>query len=184
MITVYKQPLAYFTPNPDNVSELDPTIFFNDQSIGADGWNWNFGDTAHLNNVSNLENPIHTFTDTGSYTVTLVAITNDGCTDTIRQNIYVEPNISYYIPNAFTPNDDGKNAYFTMQGEGIKWPTFVMRIYDRWGKTLYYTNDNEKGWDGTIKGKIAPQGVYTYLITFTDIKYREYKVKGFAVLIK
>jgi gliding motility-associated-like protein len=184
MITVYKLPHAYFTPSPDIVSELEPTIFFNDQSIAADGWNWNFGDSNYINNISNFENPIHTYVDTGNYTVTLVAITNNGCTDTIQQNIYVDPNISYYVPNAFTPNDDGRNSTFTIQGEGIKWPTFAMRIYDRWGKTLYYTQDNEKGWDGSVKGKLAPEGVYTYLMTFTDIKFREYKLKGTVVLIK
>jgi gliding motility-associated-like protein len=184
MITVFPRPYAFFTPNPSTVSELDPTVFFNDQSIGADGWNWYFGDTNNLNNNSNYQNPIHIYSDTGAYTITLVAITEHGCTDTISQNIYVDPNISYYVPNAFTPNDDSKNQNFTMFGEGINWSTFEMRIYDRWGKILFLTNDNESGWDGKTKGKKATPGFYAYQISFTDIKFKEHKLKGTVGLIK
>ncbi|MEI6851348.1 MAG: PKD domain-containing protein [Bacteroidota bacterium] len=184
MINVYKVPYAFFTPLPDIVSELEPTVFFNDQSVGASGWNWYFGDTNSLNNNSNNENPIHTYSDTGSYTITLVAITEHGCTDTIQQNIYVDPNVSYYIPNAFTPNDDGKNHNFVGYGEGINWSTFEMRIYDRWGRIICYTNDNETGWDGTSKGKKVSAGVYTYTISFIDIKFKEHKYKGTVVLVK
>ncbi len=184
MITVFPRPYAFFTPNPTIVSELDPIVFFNDQSIGADGWNWYFGDTNNLNNNSNFQNPIHTYSDTGAFTITLVAITEHGCTDTIRQNIYVDPNVSYYVPNAFTPNDDSKNQNFTMFGEGINWSTFEMRIYDRWGKILFLTNDNESGWDGKSKGKKGTPGLYSYQISFTDIKFKEHKLKGTVALIK
>jgi len=184
MITVYKRPYAFFTPNPQIVSELDPEIFFNDQSIGAAGWNWYFGDTTNLNDNSNAENPIHIYSDTGTYTIMLVAISDHGCTDTIRQNIYVDPNVSFYIPNAFTPNDDEKNPTFICKGEGINWSTFEMIIYDRWGKLLFLTNDHNNGWDGKSKGQKATPGIYPYIISFTDIKFKEHKYKGTVTLIK
>ena len=184
MITVWKLPYAYFTPTPDIVSELAPTIFFNDQSLNAVGWNWNFGDTNYINNISNLQFPIHDYTDTGYYTVTLVATSEFGCTDTIRQNIYVDPNVSFYIPNAFTPNGDAKNNVFFCKGEGINWSTFKMRLYDRWGKIICYTEDHEAGWDGKINGKSAEEGVYPWQITFTDVKFKDHSYKGTVVLIK
>ena len=184
MIYVYKRPYAYFTANPEHVSELDPTIFFNNQSINSVGWNWYFGDTNNINNNSNAQNPIHVYSDTGAYTVTLIVISDHGCLDTIHQTVHVEPNVSFYVPNAFTPNDDSKNPTFTMKGEGIDWNTFVMRIYDRWGKILFYTNDHEMGWDGKTKGKKVEPGIYPYTISFTDIKLKEHSLKGTVVLIK
>jgi gliding motility-associated-like protein len=92
--------------------------------------------------------------------------------------------VAFYIPNAFTPNDDGKNTNFTGKGEGINWSTFEMRIYDRWGRIVCYTQDHEKGWDGTSKGKKLSSGVYTYTISFTDIKFKEHKYKGSVILVK
>ena len=184
MINVFKRPYAYFTPNPEHVSELDPLIFFNSQSVGAVAWNWYFGDTANLNNNSNAENTYHTYSDTGAYTVTLIVISEHGCMDTIQQTVHVEPNVSYYVPNAFTPNDDSKNQTFILKGEGINWSTFVMRIYDRWGKILFLTNDHEAGWDGKSNGKKVEPGLYPYTISFTDIKFKEHHLKGTVVLIK
>jgi gliding motility-associated-like protein len=184
MISVYPVPHAYFTPNPSTISELNPLVFFDNQSIGASGWNWYFGDTNDLHNNSNAEFPNHTYTDTGTYIITLVAITDHGCKDTIRQSIYVAPNIAYYVPNAFTPNDDARNQNFFMKGEGIDWTTFDMIIYDRWGKLILHTTDHETGWDGKSSGHKAIPGVYSYIISFTDIKFKEHKLKGAVVLIK
>ena len=71
-----------------------------------------------------------------------------------------------------------------MLGEGIDWSTFVMRIYDRWGKILFLTNDHNNGWNGTTKGKKLTPGLYSYQISFTDIKFKEHKLKGTVALIK
>lgn len=98
-----------------------------------------------------------------------VAKTNEGCTGTAWPSLFIEPEVAVLAPNAFTPNNDLQNPNFICKGEGIDWLTFEMRINDRWGKQLLYTNNNETGWDGKYNGKEMPQEVYTPQISFTDI---------------
>ena len=186
MITVYQLPLSFFTLWPEVASELEPTVHFFDASVGASAWEWDFGEPNVINNNSNLKNPNHTYQDTGWYNVMHVAITEFGCRDTSWHSVRIDPNISFYVPNAFTPNSDSRNQNFVPKGEGIEWNTFEMKIFDRWGKQIYYTRDHEYGWDGKINGSntMAEQGSYSWLIRFTDVKHQTHVLKGFLVLIK
>ncbi|MBX2923047.1 MAG: gliding motility-associated C-terminal domain-containing protein [Chitinophagaceae bacterium] len=87
----------------------------------------------------------------------------DGCRDTANVRVNVEDNTrELFIPNAFTPNHDGKNDIFKVYGTSVK--SIEMRIYNQWGNLLYETKDNNKGWDGTYKGKQQPVGIYLYAI--------------------
>jgi gliding motility-associated-like protein len=184
MITVHPNPYAEFTYTPDKTTILDPLFWFYEQCNGASIWNWNFGDTDPLTNISNYPNPTHMYSDTGKYLVTLVAISDFGCTDTARHIVEVDPDVMIYVPNAFTPNNDGKNSIFISKGDGIDLSTFEMRIYDRWGKQMLYTNDIELGWDGNYNGKPAPQGIYTWYISFSDVNNKEHILKGIVTLVR
>lgn len=183
-ITVYPNPIAEFTVNPEIANELDGLIFFNNVSIGASLWHWNFGDEGSINNDVYTFNPTHVYSDTGTFYITLVAITEHGCTDTTVHHVIIEPNISFYVPNAFTPNADTKNSVFRSYGEGIDLNSFEMRIFDRWGTLLYYTRDMEQGWDGKYLGKLASEGVYSWYINYTDFLYKKHSVKGLVTLIR
>lgn len=80
------------------------------------------------------------------------------------------------IPNAFTPNGDGKNDYFKVYH--LKTERLVeLRIFNKWGSILFHSQDPQKGWDGTYKGKDQPIGVYGYLIKieFPDGSLKTYK---------
>ena len=184
MIAVYRMPIAEFVFTPETVSELDPMVWFFDRSIDATAWNWNFGEDYSMENNSSYPNPVHEYTDTGQYIITLVAFSEQGCTDTAIHRIYVEPNVTIYVPNAFTPNEDEKNPNFISKGEGIKWDTYEMRIFDRWGKQLLYTRDYEHGWNGEYQGKQVPEGVYIWIISFIDVNNKRYDLKGIVTLIK
>ncbi|HNW89794.1 MAG TPA: PKD domain-containing protein [Bacteroidales bacterium] len=184
MITVYKLPEAEFVFVPESATELEPTVWFYDRSIGASAWEWNFGDFLSLDNNSNLQNPIHIYADTGIFNVMLVVMADNGCPDTAWHSLYVAPNVAVFVPNAFTPNDDLQNPNFICKGEGIDWSTFEMRIYDRWGKQLLFTNDHETGWDGKYNGVEMPQDVYTWLISFIDIRLKKHNLKGIVTLVK
>ena len=59
-----------------------------------------------------------------------------------------------------------------------------MRIFDRWGHLVAYTNDMDSGWDGTYNGKNASEGVYSWYISFTDVKLKTHALKGLVTLIK
>jgi gliding motility-associated-like protein len=74
---------------------------------------------------------------------------------------------SVFIPNVFTPNNDGENDFFTFIGEGLV--DVEMLIYDRWGNEVFVA-DNRERWDGSAEGGEAPEGVYVYVfkLTFAD----------------
>jgi gliding motility-associated-like protein len=182
-IITHPNPMAFFEVKPEVVNELEPLVWFNDQSVGANIWNWYFGEPNVIGNNSNLQNPTHVYSDTGTYHPVLVVFTNYGCTDTISGEVTVRPNMTIYVPNAFTPNKDNKNSIFRAFGEGIDLSTFEMRIYDRWGRQVYLSNDIEKGWDGTYNGKTAIEGVYIWYITYFDAMKHSHTLKGFVTLI-
>lgn len=75
--------------------------------------------------------------------------------------------MTLYVPNTFTPNDDGINDTFGIDGEAIK--EFNMIIYDRWGQLLFETDDVNKRWDGTFLGKKVATGTYMYKISAASI---------------
>lgn len=180
-ITVYPNPTANFTVEPKVASIVDPVISITDLSTGADFWNWNFGNQQ----ASTVYNPApQTYADTGTYIITLITSTQYNCIDTTTQTIIIEPDFIFYIPNAFTPNDDGINDAFT--GKGIFINEFEMAIFDRWGNLIYKTDDINKPWDGRAnQGKEAAQAdVYVYAVKVTDFKLKKHTYKGIVTLVR
>ena len=90
----------------------------------------------------------------------------------------------FYIPNTFTPDNDGMNDNFSGKGLFIK--NYEMTIFDRWGNQLYRTFDIYKPWDGkTNKGnEIAPTDVYIYSIKVTDFKMKKHNYRGIVTLVR
>ena len=123
-------------------------------------WNWTFG-----NEYSTfIQNPSYTFQDTGQYPVRLVVTNNIGCKDSLTLLVDVEPIVTYFLPNAFTPNNDGKNDEFIGKGQfyGIK--DFKFKIWNRWGELIFETNNPEEGWNGTYKGALLNPAAFVYVI--------------------
>jgi len=159
-------PVSRFIFDPPSPTRSKPEVFFTDRSTGAFRWNWDFGD----GNVSNQQNPRHSYADTGSYTVKLLVQTFEGCSDSTHNTITVKDDIEIFIPNAFTPDGSGANDYFQVYGVGIV--SYQMEIFDRWGKLVHSATTRDRGWDGTHKstGRPVPQGLYVYKVTVTDNK--------------
>lgn len=163
-INVYPNPIADFLVNPTDANEYDPTIQFTDLSQFATVWNWTLGDGATSNNT----NPIHTYAGAGTYPVTLFVETIHGCKDQITKEVIIKPVFSFYVPNAFTPNDpDAINDSF--KGFGVNIDEFNMMIFDRWGEKIFETSYLEEGWNGTYNGEQVPNDVYVYKIKLRDI---------------
>jgi gliding motility-associated-like protein len=106
------------------------------------------------------------------YSIT-VSTTNDcQATDSVyvvfREEPVIEPSQYLYVPNAFTPDGDGRNDVFkpipTSQAFTIYNLQFT--IYDRWGGLVFEGDGISVGWDGTKNGKLCPAGAYVYRITF------------------
>lgn len=138
--------------NFDYVFASNQNVNFNDLSSGAISYYWNFGDGSE-DSVSADTNPEHYYVNEGTYNVTLITATQNGCVDTVDQTIEIIPDFYFFYPNSFTPNKNDKNEYYMGSGTGIK--TYRMRIYNRWGNLIFESNDMLVGWDGTYKGTLA-----------------------------
>ncbi|MBS1637821.1 MAG: gliding motility-associated C-terminal domain-containing protein [Bacteroidetes bacterium] len=68
-----------------------------------------------------------------------------------------------YIPTSFTPNDDDKNDYFFPVCQ-CEYQYFSLVIFDRWGNTVYVSNNINGKWDGKFKGNLCPDDIYVYKI--------------------
>jgi gliding motility-associated-like protein len=102
---------------------------------------------------------VHTYNECFSYTDTLVVYEKD-CSP--------PPVVDYpiYIPNAFTPNGDGVNDCFQVSAENVA--DYHIQIFNRWGTMVYSSTDPKECWDGQYQGKPVQEGVYLYLIRYTD----------------
>lgn len=90
-----------------------------------------------------------------------------------------------YIPNAFTPNGDGENDYFKPYAPVGIVKKMYFAVYDRWGELIYESdNINDKGWDGTFRGKQLTPDVYVYFFEATCIDKDTFTKKGNVTLIR
>jgi gliding motility-associated-like protein len=188
-ITVFPIPLAGFSWGPNDVDILDPTVKFHDESLGANYYNWNFGDmfnTDSDNDTSSLVNPKHIYSDQFPYTYYATQIVTNiyGCKDTIVEPVIIKPAVTFYAPNAFTPNYDGTNDGFKGTGIGIDNSTYNLWVYDRWGMELFHSNDLEETWNGKFKGVLCQEDTYVWKVTFSDITRTEHAYKGIVSIIR
>lgn len=177
-ITVYPSPIADFTPDPQETTILYPFISFNNSSSGGNVYNWNFGD----NHTGTGFEPEHAYGDTGKYIINLTVINTFGCIDTASNWVYIAPITTFYVPNAFTPNNDGHNEIFDIKGINII--TYTLSVRDRWGEQVFYGEDH--GWDGSVKGSDiqAKKDVYVYTVVAKDIFGQMHKKVGHVTLLR
>ncbi len=184
-VTVYPNPIASFEWEGIEGNVLLPKVQFTNTSQGYSAFQWYYNDgTNGIDSINH--NPLHYFnTDSPrSYNVFLAVRNQYGCKDTTSRLVEIGPSYTFYIPNAFTPNDDGINDIFTGKGIGVK--TYKMWIYDRWGEMICYTEDIVKGWNGTVKGNHidTKSDVYQYKVLVTDLSNKLHEYVGHVSLIK
>jgi len=137
--------------------------------INEDGESVTFRDV-----ITSLDQPIYCYRLTGTEA-------NGSCRSTSNVTcIPVGPRL--YAPNAFTPNDDGLNDFFVLQGIYIS--TYNLRLYDRWGALIYESNDLGTSWDGYWREKPAQEGVYVWVVTATGFDGSEINLKGTVTLYR
>jgi gliding motility-associated-like protein len=94
------------------------------------------------------------------------------------------------MPNAFTPDGDGLNDVFRPIARFVKdyddntYRDYTLAIYNRWGEQVFHTSDLEEGWDGQYQGKMAPAGVYMYMLSITGIDRKLHKEQGEVMLLR
>jgi gliding motility-associated-like protein len=157
---------AYFIPSvKEGFAPLAITV--DNLSVNAVQSIWSF----EPNSIKYLFEPTHTFESPNTYLVTLNVIDQYGCSDKYVDTIIVN-DIYFYIPNAFTPNNDDKNEVFTISSNDVT--IFDAAIYNRWGQAIYSWNQNTIGWSGLdFNNKECKEDVYYYvfnLILSNDTK--------------
>jgi FOG: PKD repeat len=183
LIRVEPPPVADFECDPmDNLSLFNNTVNFIDKSQGAYRWNWQIGPKY----TTVVQNPTYTFNDTGVVKIKLIVTHEAGCQDEMEKEIDIKPEITWYMPNAFTPNGDGKNDDFFGKGYMYGATNFRMTIWNRWGEMVYETNNPNDKWNGEKhnSGGMSPEGVYIYLVTFTGPRGHAHEYKGFVTVVR
>jgi gliding motility-associated-like protein len=173
---------ADFAVVPDNCP-LEPIAFANNSVGKIASHNWSFGD----GNNSVEQSPKHIYQQPQRETPFQVRYTvtdSLGCQKTVTKPIKIYSSCTIYIPNAFTPGNDGRNDVFRVLN-AVKAENFEWQIYNRWGQLIYQTKNWAQGWDGKYKGQLQPSGTYVWMLQYTDSRTGE-KVngKGSFVLIR
>lgn len=174
-------PAANFSFTPETLLVTDPQVSFSDLSLNTSSWFWNFGD----GNSDTVQNPSHTYADTGTYCITLtVQDAAKNCLDSITKCLRIDAPFTFFIPNAFTPNGDGINEQFFGKGTFIK--EFEMHIFDRWGNQIFESDNLYKGWDGKVrsKGDLVLEDVYVWKVRVTDFEGKKYNYNGHVSVVK
>jgi gliding motility-associated-like protein len=150
------------------------------QLNGSGGLLYSWSPAAGLNNAD-IADPVALLENDQTYILT--AYTPIGCatTDTIQIKVFKGPAI--YVPNAFTPNNDGRNDRFRCITVGIT-AIYFFNIYNRYGQLIYSSTDSKQGWDGSFQGKAQPSGTYVWMVKGIDYNGVVHSGKGTVTLLR
>lgn len=178
VIIIHPLPLAQFDVSPDVAPLYNSTIKLINNSENAVTWHWDFGDGQKTDiGVSQYQ-----YQSPGKYTITLKVTNIAGCESVTSREVIITP---FFIPNAFTPNGDGKNETFYDPGYAFDVKLVTMRIWNRWGQMVFSTDNMSHVWDGKdASGNDAPQGVYYYTLKVLQNSGHENDYAGSVTLVR
>jgi gliding motility-associated-like protein len=186
-INAWPQPVADFSYTPEHPVEHSEPVTFYEQSQpistgSEDGtsFSWYFLHDRTCNTEGASASCL--FEHEGSYPVALEVKTSQGCSDTIVKKITIAPDISIFVPNSFTPNEDNRNETFYPVVRGIEKITF--QVFNRWGGVIFSTNTIGEGWDGFFRDKISPEGVYAWKLIALDRNGNNRQLIGHVTLYR
>jgi gliding motility-associated-like protein len=184
-VTVHPGPMAAYSVSP-NPAGVNQSVQFDDASVGATTWDWDFGDGNYGSGID----PTHAYNSPGTYDTWLYVEDDNGCRDSTSVRLVVNQLFTFFIPNSFSPDGDNINDVFIPKGTNVDEDRYMMRIYDRWGKLVFETTDINEGWDGSINGASINEeemisNVYSYYFHVyernTDI---DYEYRGSVIIVK
>jgi gliding motility-associated-like protein len=176
-VDVPVDPIAFFSDEP-YAAIINTPVTFTNLSEFASSYLWEFSDGTN----SAAVNAVHSFAAAGVYEVCLTARNNFGCEDQYCRSIEIEFDGLIDVPTAFTPNGDGVNDRFLVQGFGAE--EFQLRIFNRWGEIVYESRDLFEGWDGTFRGKPQEMDAYAYTLRVRFANNRVEERQGNVTLLR
>ena len=96
----------------------------------------------------------------------------------------VTSEITTLIPNAISPNGDGKNDIWKLSFINLLYPNARVEVYNQWGQQLYSSVGYNYPWDGTYNGEVLPDGTYYYVIDLNDLGEEADIFKGTVLILK
>ncbi len=142
-------------------------------------YTWQLGDGTTLAAPPPLT---HVYANAGLYSVVVIAQSPEGCLDTASLRIVVNVLSGIFIPNAFSPNQDGINDEWRPTTYGVRSVRWV--IFDRWGAEVARGEGTSIAWDGTTRGQACPEGVYTFLIEIERLNGQKERRAGTITLLR
>ncbi len=178
-LDVKPSPIAGFSLTPTVASIFDADISIVDQSLYASNCETFWGDGLQSPNCDST----HHYTLPGTYTVMQVVVNDVACYDTAYDDVIIQPEYLFWIPNAFTPDNNDLNDNFKPTIVGVHDYSFL--ILDRWGTKVFETDDSSQGWNGYYKNRLCKNDVYVYKISFKDDVQNDFhQFTGKVTLIK
>ncbi len=174
-VLVQVKPTPTVDAGVDMTYNKDEVMYLN--AVGNGSLKWIVGDGIVCRDCPNSQ---ITPATSGCYIVE--ARYPNGCKAEDEVCIEITNEYSIYIPNIFTPNDDGKNDTFLVYGVGIS--DVSVTIFDRWGEQLYYEENQTKGWDGVHNGVLSKNDVYVYKVSYTALDGKKHTKTGHVTLLK
>lgn len=151
------------------------------QATGGQSYTWY--PPIGLNNPG-VDNPVATFDGSTEAITYYVTVAQDGCTavDSVRVVVF-KTGADILVPNAFTPNGDGRNDIIRPILVGMK-SLNRFQVFNRWGQLVYETKIGGQGWDGRINGVLQATGTYAFVASGTSFDNRPIWRKGTITLVR
>lgn len=159
---------------------------FRDKSIGnLKAWYWNFDNGFTSNHPSPGPQKLSA-EQSGKrfFNIQLIVTDLDNCADTARNTVEALTNCYIAVPNAFTPNHDGKNDWlFPLNTNKARQIEFL--VYNRYGQRIFRSVSADGKWDGTLNGLTQPPGLYLWSLSYTDTDTgKRISLRGSSMLIR
>ena len=167
IVNVPPKPEAGFFYNAPNGLNTGAVFEFIDTSNYAVAWDWDFDNGE----TSTDQDPTTVYFENGTYVVTQYVTGTLGCEDSATAIITINTvtnEINDLIPNAISPNGDGKNDVWKLEFIEFTNPNAEVIVMNRWGQTVFESIGYADPWDGTINGELVPEGTYFYIIKISD----------------
>ncbi len=171
-------PTAAFNPEVGRATLDVPTFIFhnNSQDYVNSVWYFNYPETIE---TSTADEPKYTYPnpEIGEYQVMLFVRDELQCIDSAMHIVSIYEEELCFIPNSFSPNEDGINDIFKPVVRNIHENDYFLRIFDRWGNMVFETYDVTQGWNGSMNGGdyYMDAGVYVYSIRTHSLYVQEPK---------
>ncbi len=181
-LVIAPDPIPMFVPERKVQCVQIPLTFFNTSRIPGNeemDFTWRLADGTEFTSTDLVTR----FAGAGIQSITLTAVSESGCENSVSMNFEIVENCHVNVPNGFTPNGDQLNDIFKPTLNGIK-SLRRFAVFDRWGRVVYSTTKFDEGWDGKRGGLPLDAGVYAWMVEYDSFEQDNIVIKGTVTLIR